>query len=126
MLASEWKEIIIKACKDAGTYQDYFMMPIDNLADTMEKRDKAQSEYERTGCKIVIPHTNKNGSTNLEQNPILRMINDLDGKIRDLWRELGLTPSSLKRINESAVKSGAKKETDLTRALKALAGGADE
>ena len=122
MLASEWKKEIVNCCKEAGTYRKCFEMAIDNLADSMEKRDKAQAEYERTGCKIVIPHTNKNGSTNLEQNPILRMINDLDAKIRDLWRELGLTPSSLKRINESAVKEAGKKKTDLVKVLESLGG----
>jgi hypothetical protein len=37
-----------------------------------------------------------------------------------------LTPKGLKAINDNAVKSGVKKETDLTRALNMLAGGADE
>lgn len=122
MLASQWKKKIVKCCKEAGTYRKCFDMAIDNLADAMEKRDNAQAEFVRTGSRIVIPHTNKNGSTNLEQNPILRMINDLDAKIRDLWRELGLTPSSLKRINEAAVKDGGNKKSDLVKALESLGG----
>lgn len=121
MTTKQWKTKITKACKDAGTYQKQFDAVIITLAEILSKRDGAQELFESTGCKYVIPHTNKNGSTNLEQNPIIRLINDLNRDALTYWRDLGLTPKGLKAIIEDAVKP-AKKETDLTKALKELAG----
>lgn len=111
-----WKKKIIKTAKDAGTYQKYFEPVIDTLADILSKRDAAQELFERSGSSILINHTNKLGARNLEQNPLLRAINDLNRDALTYWKEMGLTAASLRRINEQAMEK--KKESALITALK--------
>ena len=53
---------------------------------------------------MLIEHTNKAGATNIEQNPAIRLINDLNRDALAYCRELGLTAASLRRINESALR----------------------
>lgn len=54
----------------------------------------------------------------MEQNPLLRLINDLNRDALTYWRDLGLTPAGLKKINESALKDN--KADALTEALREL------
>lgn len=113
-----WKKRIIKACKDAGTYQKYFDDAIETLSWILEQRDNLVKQYEESGGEAVVEHVNVKNQTNLEQNPCLRMINDFNRDIRAFLNDLGLTPKGLKAINESALD---KRETDaLTEALKEL------
>lgn len=51
----------------------------------------------------MVVHVNKSGAANMEQNPALRLVNDLDRDALAYWRDLGLTPAGLKRINEGAM-----------------------
>ena len=60
----------------------------------------------------------RGGATNLEQNPALRLVNDLNRDALAFWKELGLTPAALKRMREDALKT--KKESALAIALKEL------
>ena len=57
---------------------------------------------------VIVEHTNKGGATNAEQNPLIRMLNDLNRDALAYWRDLGLTPAGLKRIKESALKEPEK------------------
>jgi phage terminase small subunit len=118
MTQRAWKSKIKKACEEAGTYRPYFDHVIATLADILSKRDKAQEQFEKSGGNAIIKHTNKSGATNLEQNPALRMINDLNRDALQYWRDLGLTPAGLKKINEKAMQK--QKASALTEALKAL------
>lgn len=104
MTAPEWKRKIKRYCKAAGTYRPFFESVIDTLAGILERRDEALEQYELSGRRAVISHTNKGGATNLEQNPALRAVNDMNRDALAYWRDLGLTPAGLKRINEEAVK----------------------
>lgn len=118
MTKRAWKFKIKKACEDAGTYRPYFDSVITTLADILEKRDKAQEQFEKSGGNAIIKHTNKSGATNLEQNPALRLINDLNRDALQYWRDLGLTPAGLKKINESAMQK--QKTSALAEALRAI------
>lgn len=118
MTQRAWKSKIKKACEEAGTYRPYFDHVIATLADILSKRDKAQEQFEKSGGNAIIKHTNKSGATNLEQNPALRMINDLNRDALQYWRDLGLTPAGLKKINDKAMQK--QKASALTEALKAL------
>ena len=84
----------------------------------LERRDKLERQYKKEGSEAIVEHTNKNGSTNMEQNPLLRLINDLNRDALTYWRDLGLTPAGLKKINESALKDN--KADALTEALREL------
>lgn len=119
MTSGEWREVIKNNCKAAGTYQPFFDTVIDTLAGILERRDEALRQYELSGGHVIVAHVNKAGATNLEQNPALRAINDMNRDALAYWRDLGLTPAGLKRINEDAVK-GKPKQNTLGSVLKDL------
>ena len=96
----EWLEIIREATNEAGTYKPFFEPVLETLADILAKRDETEAIYKKSGGKPIIAHTNKAGATNLEQNPSLRLINDYNRDALTYWRELGLTPAGLKKIND--------------------------
>lgn len=118
MEKEKWKSTIKESMQSAGTYQVYFDSVIDTLAGILERRDQAQEDFERTGGNVVVRHTNKGGATNIEQNPILRLVNDLNRDALAYWRDLGLTPAGLKRINENALQRKAR--STLGEVLKSL------
>ena len=118
MKKKTWKTRIKKACTEAGTYRPFFDTVIDELAGIMERRDMALDSFNKTGGHVIVKHTNKNGSTNLEQNPALRLVNDLNRDSLAYWRDLGLTPAGLKKINEKSMEKP--KRSALAEAMRAL------
>lgn len=118
MTKAEWAERIRASSQSAGTYRPWFEDVIDTLADILERRDIARALFDESGGNVLVDHTNKAGATNIEQNPVLRMINDLNRDALAYWRDLGLTPAGLKRINEQAMK--AAKKSALAEALKGI------
>lgn len=99
-----WRKRIRAACEEAGTYEPFFDMAIDQLAGIMETRDAAEKQYKATGKHPVIQHTNKGGATNLVKNPMLVIINECNQQALAYWRDLGLTPSGFKKLgNELTV-----------------------
>lgn len=118
MKAATWKQKIKQACEDAGTYRPFFDPVIDTLAGILEQRDKAREVFEKSGGAVIVKHTNKAGATNAEQNPALRLINDLNRDALAYWRDLGLTPAGLKKINEKAMQQ--KKRSALAEVLSEL------
>lgn len=117
----QWENSIKHATQEAGTYRPFFDAVIETLAGILEKRDSAQEMFERSGGHVIVKHTNKGGATNLEQNPLMRMINDLNRDALAYWRDLGLTPAGLKKLNESALKP-KENVSPLEEALSRLAG----
>ncbi len=111
MNKAEWKEKIIQSCREAGTYRTYFESIIDTLAETMEMRDDARNKYYASGGNSVVTHTNQGGNANIVKNPMLVVIDDLNKTALSYWRDLGLTPAGLKRINEDAMKGRPNKDT---------------
>lgn len=111
MTKAEWKERIKKACQDAGSYREFFDAVIDTLAGIMETRDNAQEKFEASGGQTIVKHTNKGGATNIVKNPALVVVMDCNTQALAYWRDLGLTPAGLKRLNESAMKAPENKES---------------
>ena len=107
MTAEQWKKKITKDCKAVNTYRPQFDAVIDTLAGILEKRDNAEELFTKTGSNILVKHTNKAGAVNIEQNPTIRLINDLNRDAMQYWKELGLTAASLKKINEAAIKGSS-------------------
>lgn len=120
MTRNKWRNKIKAACEEAGTYRPFFDSVIDTLAGILERRDEAESLFNENPV-VVVEHTNRGGQTNHEQNPLVRLINDLNRDALQYWRDLGLTPAGLKKINESAM-TKVKKESALEKALKNLGG----
>lgn len=103
--AKTWKKKIIKACEEAGTYRPQFNFVIETLSDMMEKRDEALQFYEDSSGEPIIEYTNKAGATNFTKNPALKIVDDLNKTALQYWRDLGLTPAGLKRIDEELMSS---------------------
>lgn len=113
---SDWKTKIEAACKDAGTYMECFDSVIDTLAGIMETRDNAQEKFEALGGQTIVTHTNRNHEKNIVKNPALTVLMDCNAQALAYWRDLGLTPAGLKKINEGAIRQ-EKKESALEKAL---------
>ena len=118
MKASAWRKRIVQACEAAGTYKECFDSVIDTLALILERRDDADDEYKKGGGSPLVRYTNKGGATNDTKNPALVLWDDLNKSALAYWRDLGLTPAGLKRINENAV--APKRKSVLAEALKDL------
>jgi hypothetical protein len=104
MTRQKWKNRIIKAMTDVGTYQESFDDVIDTLSGILERRDILEKQFKESGQEIIVEHINKAGATNLEQNPTIRLLNDMNRDALTFWRDLGLTPKGLKAINDMAIK----------------------
>lgn len=115
-----WKRKIKKQCETVGTYRESFMPVIDTLAATLAQRDSTYDEFLESGGKSCIEYTNKGGNTNMTKNPLLVMWDDLNKSALAYWRDLGLTPAGLKKIDETALKK--QKKTGLSEILKELGG----
>lgn len=107
--------------RDAGVYQTFFKDTIDALAEILARRDATLEEFETQGTGLTITYTNKNGDLISKVNPLITLWNTLNTQALSYWKELGLTPSGLKKLNDKSIK--VEKKSTLEAALEAL--GAD-
>ena len=121
VVKDEWIIKIKNSCEGVGTYRSEFDDVISALALILEERDKAYDQYIKSGGHPVIIHTNRGGSANPAKNPILVLWSDLNAQALSYWRDLGLTPSGLKKLDEGALKP-AKKDA-LAEAFKQFGAG---
>lgn len=118
MTEKKWKETIKAKCIEVGTYKPAFDPVIESLASILAQRDKTKKEFKDSGGKSVIRYTNKAGAENMIKNPLLTLWDDLNKSALAYWRDLGLTPAGLKKLNEKAMKPT--KQSPLEKALKDL------
>ena len=118
MKAVSWAKKIKEATIQAGTYRPYFDEVIKTLAEILEKRDAAEEIYQKTGGLPLVKHTNTHVATNDSKNPALMLWDDLNKSALAYWRDLGLTPAGLKKIDETAMQP--KKKSALVEALKEI------
>lgn len=100
----EWTRKINAACRKAGTYQPQFRYVIETLAQIMEDRDKVHEQYVQTGAHPTVIHTNKAKEQNIVKNPMLVLEMELNTQALAYWRDLGLTPAGLRKLNAEVVK----------------------
>lgn len=100
MTKKAWIKTIKQAAIDAGTYKEYFDSVIDTLADILEKRDWASEDLNRIGEELV---------SGTRRNPTVVIWNDLNKSALAYWRELGLTPAGLRKINDDTFAQKEKK-----------------
>lgn len=100
----KWKNLINKQLSALDLQNEAYNSTVESLAAILEQRDKTYEEFQDSGGKSVIEYTNKGGSTNMTKNPLLVLWDDLNKTALAYWRELGLTPSSYKRLTGSGVK----------------------
>lgn len=121
MTVDDWKRTIRRQTKAVGTYQKTFESAIDALAKILAQRDEIYQQYVDEGSNALVAKTSDRGAVNWVPNPLLTLWKDLNTSALAYWRDLGLTPAGLKRINESAM---TKKTTGsaLEEALKSIGG----
>lgn len=98
MTYEEYRTQIKKNMKSIGTYKPEFDKTIENLAKIYVDMDTAREQFEKSGGKLVVRHTNKSGATNFVKNPYFLAIEGLQNNILQYSRELGLTPAGLRKI----------------------------
>lgn len=111
-----WRKKILKQCQEVDTYNKAFDPVIDALAQLLEQRDNAYEAFVAGGGNPCVETTSDRGAKNMRKSPILQTWMDLNAQALAYWRDLGLTPAGLKRINETAVQKP--KESALVRALR--------
>ena len=60
----------------------------------------AQEMYEKNGRTAIVTHTNQRGQKNIVKHPALVAVLDCNAQALAYWRDLGLTPSGLRKISE--------------------------
>lgn len=115
-----------KAVPDLGllmralnTYHASFELVIENTNRIICDYWKALDEFDRSGGQLTVEHTNKAGATNIEKNPLYRVIETLRADMLVHLRELGLTPAGLKKLQREAE---TKEDNTLLEALAKLEG----
>ena len=120
MTAKQWKNRIKQQLSALGQTEKAYDSVVSTLADILEQRDAVYQQYIDGGSKPVREYTNKGGATNLTKNPLLVLWDDLNKSALAYWRELGMTPSSYKKMTGDAPKK--EKASGLAAALQTLEG----
>ena len=121
MTAKQWTTKINKALEALGQTEPAYKSVVSTLADILEQRDRVYDQYVEEGCQPVLDYTNKGGATNPTKNPLLVLWDDLNKSALAYWRELGMTPSSYKKMTGEAPKKG--KPGGLASVLKSIEAG---
>ena len=98
MEAKKWEAKIRQMLKASEIEPKKYAPLIQTLASILEKRDLTLEHFELTGGKPVVMYTNKGGKSNPVKNPYLVLWDDLNKSALAYWRDLGLTPSSYRKM----------------------------
>ena len=109
---------INKAMRDAGTYNEIFDQTIKTLADILAERDHIREIYIKEGSQPIVEVILTGGISSQKPNPLLNQWNELNKTALSFWKELGLTASGLKKINDEALEG--KKMSSLDKVLSNL------
>ena len=118
MTKNKWKSLILAQMAALHVQKDAYISVVEALAGILEQRDKTFREFKDFGGRSVIEYTNKGGSTNMTKNPLLVLWDDLNKSALAYWRELGMTPSSFKKMTGGTLVE--EKESGLVAALKSI------
>ena len=118
MDSKKWKAKIKKATVTVGTYQPSFDDVINTLADLLAERDRVYEQYIKDGAQPLVEVISDRGASNMRNNPLLVTWRDMNRDALQYWRDLGLTPAGLKKINEDSMQK--QEGSSLTTVLAAL------
>ena len=118
MEAKKWEATIKRMCTKSGIESKDYIPVIRTLASILEKRDYTLEKFEASGGQPVITYTNKGGKSNPVKNPFLVLWDDLNKSALAYWREMGLTPSSYRKMTGDTPK--LEKKSDLAKALMSI------
>lgn len=93
---------IISCMKAIGTYDNAFILSIGILDGLLSDYHRAREEWIANGGQLVMEYTNKNGQTNMRKNPLYQSMEKLRMDILTYLRELGITPSGLKKLKQDS------------------------
>lgn len=111
MTAKKWKAAIKKKMLETGVFKPAFEKTVETLADILEQRDRAYADFLDSGGEFLITKISDRGAVNAGKNPLLVIWMDLNTQALAYWRDLGLTPAGLRKIDESAVKISGNKDS---------------
>lgn len=120
MTAAQWRSKIKKQCEDIGTYKQSYNSVIDALAKILEQRDSALEKFRKDGRQLLCEKTSDRGAVNQTINPLVQLINQLNGTALSYWKELGLTPLAYKKMTTGAAESTGEKPTGLAAILRSI------
>lgn len=115
-----YKKRTVERMKAVGTYRAQFGAAIERVADLYVQLDELDKLWSQDGRELMVEHTNKAGATNLAKHPLLDIRDGVYTQLLAHERELGLTPSALKKINDGGVQP--EKKSTLAAALEKLGG----
>ena len=94
---------IRNALTGLGIYREEFEWEIQMLAELFIRREQTKEQFRKSGGAVIIKQTNKGGNNYAVKNPLLTEIDFVEKRIIELAKELGLTPTAIKKINEAAI-----------------------
>jgi len=115
-----WKKLIIQKMTIAGTYDEIFDPVVETLVDILVERDRVYKQYVKEGSEPLVKTVSDRGAENMRKNPLLSSWQELNKDALQYWRDLGLTPAGLKKIDEDSLKK--EKMSTLDKLLSNLEG----
>lgn len=103
------KKRLVKDMKELNTYNKNYDLIIDITSRLIYDYEVAKENFEKSGAKITVSYTNKNGSKNLVKNPFYLALEKLRDDIVVHLRELGLTPYGTKKLNQNLKETNKEK-----------------
>lgn len=101
------KQMTLKGVETAG-----FGNVIQTLAELLEQRDKLFKQYQDEGSEVMVLYISDRGQENMIINPLLKEWQNMNRDALVYWRELGLTPAGLKKLNDDSMKPAEQSPLD--------------
>lgn len=112
------REAMIKADMEAvGTYNPIFAPTIKQLAKAERELSKAEKAWRASGGNLVVEQVNKAGAPYTTKDPHYAVVDQMRKDIQALRNQLGLTPKSLKRVQEQVESQATGKKSPLEQML---------
>ena len=65
---------------------------------------RKERQYQKEGSQPLVLVVSDRGSENMRKNPLLSSWQEMNRDALAYWRDLGLTPAGLKKIDENSMK----------------------
>lgn len=112
------REAMIKADMEAvGTYNPIFDKAIKELAKAERQLSRAEKDWRAHGGQMVSVLVNKTGGEYTAKDPYYTEVDRLRSTVMGMRAQLGLTPKSLKRVQEQQTARDASRRSRLEQLL---------
>lgn len=109
MTAKKWITQIKKKMAIVGVKYEGFENVVKTLSELLEERDRVYEQYQDEGSHPLIEYVSDRGKSNMVTNPLLKEWQQMNRDALTYWKELGLTPAGLKKLNEEGVNAQDKR-----------------